>query len=283
MTDAQDLSDTGRRRFLQAGAGLGLAGAVPTAFAREDTGWNFEEWYPAPENTTWRVLDSHDSGHVVAGWRRKSCSVDDRIRFNRAPDSRSGFCHVVEKHDIVDPVGIDSIRVPANFSTFSRVLLRYHHWIEDYSYLPGKWVGLQLGRGWIGRGYVRKSDALYGTDGGSATTMHPGRDEGNGIRLLVSHKDQDNPFGNNVGDGQEIVPTGRWLTIDVVVDRDDGHRLYMDGRLMAKSSGMTPVRRWENCGAIWYRTRLMHGGHPDKLPARNDYREWFGGYHIAVA
>ena len=283
MTAAHLPQDPGRRRFLRAGAGLGLAAAAPAAFAGPSTSWNFEEWFPAPENTTWRLLDGHDSGHVMPGWRRKSCDVDDRISFERAPDSRAGFCHVVHKRDIVDPVGIDSARVPADFSTFSRVLLRYHHWIEQHSYIDGKWVGLQLGRGWVGRGHVREADELYGSDGASATTMHPGRSGGNGIRLLATHSRQKSPYGENVGDGREVLDKGRWLTVDVVVDKHEGHRLYVDGRMMAESYRQTPVRNWNACGVIWYRTRLMHGGTPSQLPALHDYREWLGGYFIGVA
>mgnify|MGYP000141071623 CR=1 FL=1 len=278
-----DRPDEGRRRILRAGAGLGLAAAFGPVAASESMKWRFEEWYPAPEGANWRVLDGHDSGYLAPGWRRKTCNLGHRIAYNSSPDSRNGFVHVVRKRDVVDPIGVDSRRIPANFSSFSRVLLRYHHWIEKHSYLDGKWIGLQLGRGWISRGHPRGANALYGSDGAGVNTMHPGRSGGNGIRLLASHPKQRTVFGDNMGSGREILPTGRWLTVDVVVDKSSGYRLYVDGRMMVKSSKLTPVRRWEDCGCIWYRTRLMHGGTPAKLRALHDYREWFGGYFVAVA
>ena len=277
-------SDITRRHFLKSGIGLGLAGSLPASvLAGEATRWRFEEFHPAPEGAPWRILDAHDSGHVVPSAKRRKAKRARRIAFNPAPDGREGFCHAVRRGEIVHPVGIDSKRLPVNFSKVSRVLLRYHHWVEEHSYLPGKWIGLQLGRGWVGKGYVKRPHIAFGSDGGSATTMHPGRKTGNGIRLMATHTKQRRPYGELIGRGMEVLPKGRWLTVDVVVDRRRGYRLYVDGKPMATSKYVVPVKHWNRCGAIWYRTRLMHGGKPARLRAVNNYREWFGGFFVAVA
>ncbi len=295
----RDVAGLTRRQLLLAGAGLSVAGGAfaakpgpprlsldgvappPTDLPISE--WAFELWHQAPELAGWRVLDSHDTGYVTPNWQPKTNDMASRISFVPPNDGRVSYRHRVDKNQIVDPVGMDSRRIDANFSTFSRVLLRYHHWVGDYSGLPGKWIGLQLGRGWVGRNYVKKIEDGYGSDGASGTTMHPERDGKNGIRLLATHKNQSSPYGQNIGDGKKIIPKGRWLTIDVVVDRDTGYRLYVDGEQQAKSGTIKPMRNWNSCSAIWYRNRLMHGGTPSELPSIRNYREWFGGFYVAVA
>lgn len=304
---------TSRRKYLLNGAKLGIAGSLgllkpalaqslETGFAQQLDGvspldsagnqipitsdtvtWEFEQFMATPEQTQWQILDAHDTGHMTIDWEEPGHSVYHRVNFEPPQDGRRAFCHQVVKGEIVHPVGFDSDPIAADFSSFSKVLMRYHHWIETPSYVPGKWIGLQLGRGWISRGYAKDELDIFGTDGGSSTTMHPGRETGNGIRLLSSHTSQPDAFGDRIGRGMEVLPTGRWLTVDVIIDRHSGHRLYVDGALYAISDTVTPIANWEACRAIWYRNRLMHGGWPQLFPAVQDYREWFGGFFIGVA
>jgi len=275
-----------RRKFIRTSSGLIVCAAVVSpqilnASENERT-WNFRELVELPENTQWRPVDAHDRGYVTKATTGR-CQGADRLNFDELPDHRRAYGHFVKRNQEVWPAGVDSRVIPVDFNSFDRVLLRYHHWVEDYSFISGKWIGLQLGRGWIGRDYAKSSSALYGTDGAGVNTMHPGRDDGNGIRLLASHQGQNSPFGSNFGDGQNLVPRGRWFTVDVVVDRYKGYRLYIDGSLESESSKVIPVGNWTGCGCLWYRSRQMHGGNPDKLPAINNYKEWFGGFFLAVA
>lgn len=283
--NSSEFPSLSRRSFLMSSAALCAAGATTpwTKVAAAQRSWQFEDLQPAPENTRWRLLDAHDTGYLLPERRRRTCGLDDRLEFDTSVENRPAFAHIVKKNQIVDPIGVDSARVIADFSSFDRVVLRYHHWVEKHSFIEGKWIGLQLGRGWVSRSHPREANALYGYDGCSATTMHPKRDGGNGIRMLVSHIDQQSIFGDLVGSGDTVLPTGRWMTMDIVIDKHNGYRLYVDGVRYAESSTWTPMKDWNSAGCIWYRTRLMHGGHPEDLPALHDYREFFGGYFIAVA
>jgi len=245
--------------------------------------WNFEEFQPAPENTSWQILSAHDTGFVTPKSRIRQQGAH-RIELNDLPDHRPAYGHFVrEQNEEVRPAGIDSEIIATDFSKFERVLLRYHHWVEEYSFLPGKWISLQLGRGWIAKDHPRKSSALFGKDGTCANTMHPGHNDGNGLRLLVAHKRQKSPYGTTFGRNDQIVPRGYWFTVDVIIEKDVGFRLYRDGNLEVETPQLKPVSHWEECKAIWYRHRLMHGGNPEKLLAIKPYREWFGGFFIAVA
>lgn len=273
-----------RRNFLKKSAALfavGSSGVATQTYA--SMAWDFEELYPAPESTRWRILDGHDTGYVIPDRRMRTCGLDDRLDFTAKIGGKTAYAHIVKKKQIVDPIGIDADRVIADFSSFTKVLLRYHHYVEKHSFIEGKWIGLQLGRGYVGVSHPRPENLLYGGDGCSATTMHPKRETGNGIRLLSSHVDQQSDYGQLIGSGNSVLPTGRWLTIDVIVDKHNGYRLYVDGRTYAESSTLKPMAKWNSAGCIWYRNRLMHGGTPSRLPALHDYREFFGGFFIGVA
>ena len=281
--------EANRRQFLKAGAGAGIAASTGLGIvtsideAQARMRWSFDEFHAPPESRRWRILDAHDTGHVTSSWRRRRPGQNRRIRLVDAPDGREGFCHVVRKREIVHPLGIDSRRIRTDFSRFTRVLLRYHHWIERHSHIDGKWVGLQLGRGWVGRGHVHGPRDGYGSDGASATAMHPERAGGNGIRLLATHTRQRKAYGDLGGRGLYVLPRHRWMTVDIVMDKHRGSRIYIDGREAGRVDSGKPVKRWNDCDAIWYRNRLMHGGTPERLPARHFYKEWFGGFFVGVS
>lgn len=277
-----------RRNFFKSSASIAVIGAsgyqLPSkSIIADTTGWNFEELQPAPENTNWRILSRHDTGFVTEGSRIR-LQGSHRIELYDKPDYRPAYGHFVrEQHEEVRAAGIDSIVTQADFSKFDRVLLRYHHWIEEYSFLPGKWISLQLGRGWIGKSHPRKASEIYGKDGSCANTMHPGHRDGNGLRLMVAHEGQKSPYGSTYGRSDNIVPKGHWFTVDVVVEKDRGFRLYRDGNQEVETPRLKPVSKWTDCKAIWYRHRLMHGGNSEELLAIKPYREWFGGFFVAVA
>ena len=282
-TGARTAPAHGRRRLLRIGAGLGVACALGRGTAHGNPRWSFDELQPPPEGRDWRILDADDHGHVPPDWSDPDGRLDHRVGHEPAPDGRAAFRHDVRRDEVVEPLGIDSPVLPLDFAGTESVLLRYHTWITAPSFIDGKWVGLMLGRGWVGDDYPRPADAVYGEDGAGVNVMHPGRPAGNGVRLLGSHVGQRKPYGTNFGDGKEIVPLGRWLTIDTVADRTRGYRLYVDGRETARSEPLAPMAHWETARAVWYRIRLMHGGRPEELRALNDYREWLGGFFVGVA
>ncbi len=258
--------------------------------------WNADDFESLPEGD-WTMLIEQDRGNVVGGVNEEVDLRDqseDRVFLTSPPgDSRPAFEHRVAKGDTVNPLGVDSEGISFDAKIYERVLLRYHMWLSDYSGIEGKYIHFGIGRGWIGSKYG-KDNADYGTAGGGVNTMQPKRGEHsdggkkNGIRLLASFSEGklgSEYYGELISPTPPYIPpTDRWVPVDIIIDKNNGYELHVNGKEIIKTMGRDPIvgGSWTDCKKLWWRVRLMHGGTPSDsaLIANRDYSQWFGGFSV---
>ena len=265
---------------------------VPPSSGGEENTWRAEDYEPLPEGN-WVLLRAAPTGNVDENANFDNGS-EARVSFTSPPgDRKPAFRHQVNSGDTVEPLGVDSEGIPFDADSYDRVLLRYHMWLSDHSGVAGKYIHFGIGRGWIGTKYGKNS-ADYGTAGGGANTMqprvgtHPDGGKKNGVRLLASFSDgklDSKYYGENIPRTPSYIsPIGRWVPVDIIIDRDDGYALYVDGEQIVKTEGKDPIvgGSWTDCKQLWWRVRLMHGGTPshDDYVAVRDYSHWFGGFFV---
>lgn len=270
-------------------------------------GWEFETFSPAPEGRSWNLLHASAQGAINGD--------HERVTRDLVVDGVTCYRHRVREGGIVEMVNSVGPIIEVDFARIDRALLRFHHFRDAYSGDDGKDIAFNLGYGYQGdmvngkdrfNPLVSPAEAFGSTEGAVANSMHPGRDSNttNAVRMLVTHaheiprfdkrSEADNSrfqgeyFGDNVG-SPGIAPLGRWNCVDIIAHRTEGWSQYQNGVLIGRSAEQLgePERRvfddWDAQRAIWYWHRHMHGGKPEKLPARRDYDEYFGGFFLAVA
>ena len=260
-----------------------------------------------------------DFSHIASGsWQRaaadtfgwlteqdlQSAKARGQYAFAAAPDGTRAVRHRVLPGMQVFPPGWDSpyASVP---TTARYYVLRYNMWQEGFQGREGKFMALMGGRGLAGSQYARPASSAVGNDGWSMVSMHPTN------RFKSDPRRATNAFGCyvyswNRGElGGKLnartknyhgatlprtnadIPTGRWVTVDVVVKmnrpgkRDGGGYVFVDGvRRCGADTGIMwygPGKTWKN---IWMRWRIMNGGNPEALIQEQPVTEWYRDFEL---
>ncbi|MCC5021832.1 MAG: hypothetical protein J6386_03085 [Candidatus Synoicihabitans palmerolidicus] len=78
-------------------------------------------------------------------------------------------------------------------------------------------------------------------------------------------------------------PLNQWVTVDILVDMENGYRLYQDGVEVANKLNVLPPREDAlECKALGVTIRLMHGGNPHQNMPVRDYEEYFKDFEIFI-
>lgn len=305
------------RFYTDAGRNFGVRGDGPVVtppVPAPDPGpvageWYYDKYAPPAEGRTWKILQSHDTGHVTQTLiDQRYDTVKDgakpwhRVRMDAAPDGMPAFREDLTKGLIVAPLNFVAPRVPWVNKHGERYHLRFHEWVTGYTKAveeKGKRDILMGGLGWIARGYVinpdsnlKPSQAYGSTDGWGGNIMLGTRrtDGADASAGLVSYKNHPSVFGDSIRQDGSAAPLGQWNVFDIVADMGPGgangsYKIYMNSVLRHSINGVfIPQVSVDLCKCLCWKVRKMIGGNPDQEPMPGEnFTRWSGGYFLSVS
>lgn len=228
----------------------------------------------------WTLIDARDEGYA---------QNTDRITTGETHLGCPAYKHNVQIGDQVETISQESPCFQVDFSQIDKVRLRFHMCKTAYSGDPGKHLALMAGYGYGSDNFPNtpktSAQAHGSTEGAVINAMHPRASGSTSVNDFRAYASCSNLIPNpNTGGyygtafGQVPCPLGAWIAIDMVMTRTS-YELYTNCQL-AGELDCPPFKNWNNQKALWYRHRHMHGGNPEKLIARFNYCEFFGGFSL---